>query len=75
MRKTGQPMQPCVEIDGHMLVDVSGEELESFLVEQGHQPAGPDPRVPTDQSCTSEEHQAMTQAQSYPVDFTPRKAD
>jgi monothiol glutaredoxin len=75
VRKTGQPLQPCVEIDGHMLADVSGEELEAYLVENGHRPAGPDPRVPTDRSCTSEEHQAMAQAQGHPVDFAPRKGE
>lgn len=33
--KTGQPLQPCVEIDGHMLADVSGEEVEAYLLSQG----------------------------------------
>jgi|TARA_R110002167_G_scaffold340716_1_gene548729 glutaredoxin len=31
-RKTGQMMQPCVEIDGKMLTDVSGEEVETYLL-------------------------------------------
>ena len=26
--KSGQPLSPCVEINGHMLADVSGEEVE-----------------------------------------------
>ena len=29
IQKTGQMLQPCVEIDGQMLADVSGEEVES----------------------------------------------
>ena len=30
--KTGQPMSPCVEIDGEMLADVGGEEVEDYLL-------------------------------------------
>ncbi|MEI6676588.1 MAG: hypothetical protein WCO57_15570, partial [Verrucomicrobiota bacterium] len=30
---TGQALAPCVEIDGHMLVDVSGEEVEKWLIQ------------------------------------------
>ena len=29
--KSGQPLSPCVEINGHMLADVSGEEVEQVL--------------------------------------------
>ena len=32
MRKSGQPLSPCVEIDGVMLADVSGEEIENYLL-------------------------------------------
>ena len=73
VRKTGQSLQPCVEIDAHMLVDVSGDEVEAYLVEQGYRPAGPDTRVPTDRSCSSEEHRAMQQAQAQPVFFVPSR--
>ena len=31
--KSGQPLQPCVEINGHMLADVSGDEVEAYLVQ------------------------------------------
>ena len=31
--KSGQPLSPCVEINGRMLADVSGEEVERYLVE------------------------------------------
>ena len=34
-QKSGQPLSPCVEIDGKMLPDISGEEVEVYLVEQG----------------------------------------
>ena len=57
--KSGQPLQPCVEIDGEMIADVSGEELEAWLVQNNFTPAGPEPSVPTDRSCTDEEHEAM----------------
>ena len=31
--KSGQPLSPCVEVNGEMLADVSGEEVEQYLVE------------------------------------------
>src|ERR1044072_6565409 len=31
--KSGQPLSPCVDINGHMLADVSGEEVERYLIE------------------------------------------
>jgi glutaredoxin len=30
---SGQALAPCVEIDGHMLADISGEEVEKWLVQ------------------------------------------
>lgn len=33
---TNQSMAPCVQVDGNMLVDTSGEELEAWLVEKGY---------------------------------------
>ena len=33
-QKSGQRLSPCVEIDGKMLADISGEEVESYLVGQ-----------------------------------------
>ncbi|MGH2350269.1 MAG: glutaredoxin family protein [Chloroflexota bacterium] len=35
VRKSGQPLSPCVEINGQMLADVSGQEVEAYLVEKG----------------------------------------
>lgn len=32
VEKTGQLLSPCVEIDGTMLADVSGEEVENYLL-------------------------------------------
>src|SRR6202049_1175404 len=31
--KSGQPLSPCVEINGKMLADVSGEEVEQYLID------------------------------------------
>ncbi len=33
--KTGQQLSPCVEVNGRMLADVSGEEVEAYLVKAG----------------------------------------
>jgi len=32
VEKSGQMLSPCVEIEGHMLADVSGEEVEAWLL-------------------------------------------
>ena len=32
VEKSGQPLSPCVEIDGIMLADVSGEEVENYML-------------------------------------------
>jgi monothiol glutaredoxin len=71
VQKTGQPYQPCVEIGETMLADVSGDELESWLVQNSFKVAGPEPEVPTDSSCTDEEHEEMARvAQSQPVEIS-----
>ena len=50
--KSGQPLSPCVEVDGHMLADVSGAEVETYLVTQGLvQPTDRPVDVPIDRSC------------------------
>lgn len=33
--KSGQPLSPCVEIDGEMLADIGGDELEAYLMSKG----------------------------------------
>ena len=35
VQKTEQPLSPCVEINGHMLADVDGEEVEAWMLEKG----------------------------------------
>jgi monothiol glutaredoxin len=34
--KSGQHSSPCVEIDGHMLADVGGDEVEVWMRQNGH---------------------------------------
>ena len=52
VQKSGQPLSPCVEINGHMLADVSGSEVEVYLLAQGLvQPTDRPLSVPTDQAC------------------------
>ena len=58
--KSGQPLSPCVEIDGVMLADISGEEVENYLlsndlVEPTDIPAG----TATNAGCSDEEHAKM----------------
>lgn len=33
--KSGQDLSPCVEINGRMLADVSGDEVEAYLLSSG----------------------------------------
>jgi glutaredoxin-related protein len=55
--KSGQPLSPCVEINGEMLADVSGEEIEQYLVENGLVKASDAAtEVPTNAPCASEQH-------------------
>ena len=50
--KSGQPLSPCVEVNGQMLADVSGAEVESWLLQQGLvQPNERQPNAPTHQAC------------------------
>jgi len=63
VEKTGQAFQPCVQLsDEIMLADISGEELENYLVGQGYTPLRENnDEIPLDESCTDEEHQRMRQ--------------
>ena len=35
IQKSGQELSPCVEVDGKMLADISGEELEAWMIKSG----------------------------------------
>ena len=55
IRKTNQMLQPCVEIDGKMLTDVSGEEVEAYLLANGFVGASEkEADAPTNSSCGNE---------------------
>lgn len=62
-QKTGQPLSPCVEVNGEMLPDVSGEEVEAYLLEKGLVTANEaEPDAPIDSSCSPEQHERQAQA-------------
>lgn len=70
IQKTGQELSPCVEIDGHILADVSGEEVEAYMLEKGIvKPVDAQADVPTDRGCTDEEHLEMQRQQGSPIKF------
>ena len=55
IEKSGQMLSPCVEIDGRMLADVSGEEVEAYLL--ANKLIAPNeraPEAPIDQPCANE---------------------
>ena len=55
IEKSGQMLSPCVEIDGHMLADISGEEVETYMLSKGL--VGQSDReadAPTNQPCAHE---------------------
>lgn len=60
VEKSGQTLSPCVEVDGVMLADISGEEVENYLLSnQLVQPSEKAPEVPINSACSDEEHQRM----------------
>ncbi len=60
VEKSGQPLSPCVEIDGTMLADVSGEEVENYMLSNDLvTPSNTEADAPTNAPCTDEEHEAM----------------
>jgi monothiol glutaredoxin len=59
VRKSGQPLSPCVEIDGVMLADISGEEVENYLLSNDLvQPTGTSAGAPTNAGCSDAEEYA-----------------
>ncbi len=58
--KSGQPLSPCVEIDGVMLADISGEEVENYMLANNLvQPTAAPVDVATNAGCSHEEHEKM----------------
>jgi glutaredoxin len=57
---SGQPLSPCVIVNGTMLADISGEELEEyFLDNQLVSSSNLETNVPLNAPCTNEQHEAM----------------
>lgn len=55
VERTGQTMQPCVVIDDHVLIDVSGEDVEAWLIEHNYvEQSDKEPDVPIDRACENE---------------------
>ena len=53
--KSGQPLSPCVEVNGHMLSDVSGSEVEAYLLAQRLvEPTDRPVEAPINQPCAHE---------------------
>ncbi len=68
VRKSGQPLSPCVEIDGVMLADISGEEVENYMLANNLiKPTEAKADAATNAGCSDEEHARMQQAK--PVRF------
>ena len=60
VEKSGQPLSPCVEIDGVMLADVSGDEVENYMLSNDLVALSEkEASVPTDAPCSDEEHAAQ----------------
>jgi monothiol glutaredoxin len=60
--KSGQPLSPCVEINDKMLADISGEEVEEYLIENKIvQPNAADAGVPINAPCATEQHDSAVQ--------------
>lgn len=70
VRKSGQPLSPCVEVDGRMIADVSGDEVEAWLLKNGYITKSDVPvGVSTNSSCSDEDH--ARQAAAPNVAFRP----
>ena len=64
IEKSGQMLSPCVEVNGRMLADISGDEVEAFLLANSLvSPNSRQPDAPTNAPCAHE------MPQSFPVTF------
>ena len=68
IEKSGQMLSPCVEINGQMLPDISGEEVEAWmLANKIVTPNDRVPEAPINQPCAHE------MPQSAPLNFAVRR--
>ena len=76
VRKSGQPLQPTLDIDGKIVADVSGEELEAWLIREGlvssnHTPVD----VPINSACSEEEHARQREASGWTPPISVKSND
>jgi len=58
-QRSGQSLSPCVEVNGVMLPDLSGQELEEYLLQNRLvEPNDSAPEHPIHSCCSSEKHAA-----------------
>lgn len=56
IEKSGQMLSPCVEVNGEMLPDISGDEVEAYLLANKLVSANErQPDAPTNQACATHE--------------------
>ena len=64
IEKSGQMLSPCVEINGQMLADISGDEVEAWMLDNKIvTPNSREADAPTNQPCAHE------MPQSAPLQF------
>jgi hypothetical protein len=69
IQKSGQELSPCVEVNGKMLADISGEELERWMLQNNVVAVNNAPvDVPLNAPCSDAQHAAMAAA-SVPITF------
>ncbi len=69
-QKSGQPLSPCVEINGTMIPDISGEEVERWMIDNGViKSSDAEADAPINSACTDEQHAAMAQQQGGNIKF------
>ena len=68
IEKSGQMLSPCVEINGRMLADISGEEVETWMLANNVVTQNDrTPDAPINQPCAHE------MPQSAPLNFAVRR--
>ena len=64
-QRSGQPLSPCVVVNGTMLPDISGEELEQYMLENSLvKPSTSNVDVPLNAPCSEAEHIAQQTGQN-----------
>ena len=66
-QRSGQPLSPCVVVNDVMLADVSGEEVENYLLTNNLvKPTNQEAAAPTNKACSDKEH---GRNDSHPISF------